>query len=779
NIIPTYDLNQDETGSPFFVMKKIEGVSLEDILKGRRNEFVKGEFSRRRLIDIFLQVCHAIEYAHSRGIFHLDLKPANIVIGKFGEVYVLDWGFAAKKDEEQKYIAGTPIYIAPERMRAQQPDARSDIYSLGVMLYRSLVKELPRNVGKMTFREYRKEFENLPIIPPRERDSSIPRDLEAIVLKAMADSPGERYQTIGELVEDVNRFLDILPVSAYESGVFGRLWKFVNRHRAATITVSSVCLALMVAGVFFWRSHISEVENQAYRERILKRVQARIPFEKATDLVDQLRGQVEKELSTDKSATLEKSRAAIKPALDLFAEAIEINPSDAEAYYELGKAYYLVRDTDKALQNFRKAYELDESYIMAHYYAGTILADAYKRHAEAQKEFEAMQLLDKNNEFSELGQARVDLAQMQYDRALERCRRIETLNPALPDFWYVRGLVHQMRKGKGDLAAALDAYDEYIKRRQDNPSAFLNRGDIHKDLGDYDAAISDYRAALSVQPDYKWALNNLGYVLYYFKEQPNEGLRYIEEALKVDDQDLFGYLNRAAIFEALKKVREAEDDYRRALWLAPDNPIVHYRMAVYLLRQERLDESEKYLNQAIKLLAKQEKLPRQSTLSVWIHRRGIVRLAKGEYADAVRDFEESIRLRGQNKIYPGLMRWVAMKLADGEPIDKSDFEKSLVVSSDSPWLAAVGAYYMGDLSDRAAARAEVLSLADTPKAKCEAYFYLGAYSYAMGDNAAASADFRSCVGTGVHLSMEYTLSWILLRKIEANNASLPVETPIK
>ncbi len=158
NILPTYDLCRDETGSPFFVMKKVEGITLDELLKKAHAEGGaihsnrdRGELSRRRLLNIFLQVCHAIQYAHSRGVCHLDLKPQNVKLGPFGEVYVLDWGFATRAEDNPKLVAGTPLYIAPERFKPGKPDARCDVYSLGVMLYRILVNQLPRDVGKTSF----------------------------------------------------------------------------------------------------------------------------------------------------------------------------------------------------------------------------------------------------------------------------------------------------------------------------------------------------------------------------------------------------------------------------------------------------------------------------------------------------------------------------------------------------------------------------------------------------------------------------------------------------
>lgn len=762
NILPTYDLCRDETGSPFFVMKKIEGVSLEGLLKASHSggeklppEWKSGEdYSRRRLINIFLQVCYAVEFAHSRGIYHLDLKPQNVKLGSFGEVYVLDWGFAARKEEDPKYIAGTPIYIAPERFTVRRPGARSDVYSLGVMLYRILTGRLPREVSKLTFREYRDHYRDFPLIPPRQRDSSVPPELEAIVLKAMSENPEGRYASAKEMAKDIERFLDLLPVSAYREGVLGRAWKCVRRHKAAAAVSAVAVAAALAVGTVAYQNHFTAIralrlqqeKDESARLRDI-RIRARMPLEKAGEIVWRHRDKIEKTASRAEKAAL------LAPAFALFDQAIAIDPAFAGAYYERGKANELARNPDAALADYRQALELDESYIMAHYYAGRIYIDL-RMPERAQAEFAAMTgMQDPDNEFAELGRAHLDLNAGRYDQALERCARVEKLNPGLSDIWYIRGLVYQKSSRHLDLDKALAAYDEFLARRQDMPSAFLNRGAIKSGKGDYDGAVADYRAALAVQPDYKWALHDLGYLLAVNLDKAAEGLDYLDQGIKVDPNDPWGYLPRAAVYDKIRQPDKAEADYRKALSLAPADPNTHYRLGVFLLQRRRFPESEKELSESIRLAGKES--------DTRYHRRGVARLAQGKYPDAVSDFEEAIRIRGSETIYPALMRWISMQLRGGEPIDRDDFERRLSAPPDKPWLSAIGSYYLGD------GRAEeALALAKTPEARCETCFYLGAGMMVKGDRPGAAEMFRQSLATGVHLYMEYALAGVFLERLQ-------------
>jgi serine/threonine-protein kinase len=147
-IPPVYELAEDDHGNPFFAMKKLSGVTLSEILHSPE---VRERFPLQRLLRAFVEICLAIEFAHSRGIIHRDLKPSNMLLGEFGEVYVLDWGVARVLDETDPREAdgphfgevtvagttlGTPGYMSPEQVRGERDlDARADVYALGCVLY--------------------------------------------------------------------------------------------------------------------------------------------------------------------------------------------------------------------------------------------------------------------------------------------------------------------------------------------------------------------------------------------------------------------------------------------------------------------------------------------------------------------------------------------------------------------------------------------------------------------------------------------------------------------
>lgn len=238
NIIPTHGLYTDEKNQLHLVIKLIEGKNLKELILEQIRDYQGmshdqlAKMERSRLIarlEIFLKICDAINYAHNKKILHRDLKPENVMVGQFNQVYVMDWGIAeireTKTQQKKESVQGTLQYLAPEIATSLSYDSRSDIYSLGVLLYNLvfLKKPFPDQVDTDEF-----YFLKLKKQPPAMKHSlgiRVPNALHRIVGKAMAVQSADRYQTVQALANDLHQFL-------YEThganSALGRLCRFLS-----------------------------------------------------------------------------------------------------------------------------------------------------------------------------------------------------------------------------------------------------------------------------------------------------------------------------------------------------------------------------------------------------------------------------------------------------------------------------------------------------------------------------------------------------------------------
>jgi serine/threonine-protein kinase len=204
-IVAVYDTGEAETPAgplPYIVMEFVDGVTLRDIVHS------EGPMPPKRALEVIADACQALNFSHQHGIIHRDVKPANIMISKSGAVKVMDFGIARALADSSSVtqtaaVIGTAQYLSPEQARGEKVDARSDVYSLGCVLYEILTGD-PPFVGDSPVAVAYQHVREDPV-PPSQRHEGISRDLDAVVLKALAKNPDNRYQTAAELRSDLVR----------------------------------------------------------------------------------------------------------------------------------------------------------------------------------------------------------------------------------------------------------------------------------------------------------------------------------------------------------------------------------------------------------------------------------------------------------------------------------------------------------------------------------------------------------------------------------------------
>jgi WD40 repeat protein/serine/threonine protein kinase len=279
-IVPVYGLGHYADGRPYYAMRFIRGDSLKEAADHFHAAEIPGRdpmersLALKELLRRFTDVCNAIEYAHSKGVLHRDLKPGNIMLGKYGETLVVDWGLAkaqVKSDSQASLdlnetplmpssigdsshtqmgsAIGTPAFMSPEQAagRLDLLGPASDVYSLGATLYYILTGQT--SVMSPELAEVLRCVQKGDITPPREVNPLIDRPLDAICMKAMARDPLDRYASAADLKSDIDRWLDDSPVTAWREPLITKIRRWFNHHRGlATATLVGIAVATISLG---------------------------------------------------------------------------------------------------------------------------------------------------------------------------------------------------------------------------------------------------------------------------------------------------------------------------------------------------------------------------------------------------------------------------------------------------------------------------------------------------------------------------------------------------
>ncbi|TVS19291.1 MAG: serine/threonine-protein kinase [Planctomycetaceae bacterium] len=479
-IVPVYSLGSHPDGRPYYAMRLIYGQTLRAAVDTFHQQFSQSPNSSWPIVELhqllrrFIDVCHAVQYAHSRGVIHRDLKPANVMLGKFGETLVVDWGLAkvvgrtdAFRDLAEQSLhprgtgsgssataqgstIGTPAFMSPEQA-AGDPDQigpASDVYGLGATLYYVLTGQVPF-AGK-TLKSILAKVERGEFPQPRQVRASCPVALEAICLKAMALSPTDRYPTAKGLIADLERWIADEPVSAYQETRSERLARWMRRHRtgvqaaaAILVSVALISSAAMLVVTNAWRN-----EKAAREAAVESKAEAVQRFRQAREAVDRWMTGAGHELGY--YPALQKTRLRLlEQAADDYEDFVRTHSDDHDLELERGRAYVRLghlRLSLKDVSGAKRAYETAQLVF-------TAAAERQPNDPECQVDLADCRI---NLGLVALETHDYGVARRKYDAAIEQ---LERLLERVPDDVRARGSLATALLNRGELLADLASLD--------------------------------------------------------------------------------------------------------------------------------------------------------------------------------------------------------------------------------------------------------------------------------------------------------------------------------
>jgi len=671
-IVPVYEAGRWPTGEPFFAMKLVAGKPLDQVIAaaGTLDE-------RLALMPRLAAACDAIAYAHSQRVIHRDLKPGNILIGDFGETVVIDWGLAkdldavespdsanrAPRRPSQKLMSpkstasstltvagavmGTPAYMAPEQARGEQVDQRADVFALGAMLYHVLAGVPPYNARTAT--DVIAAAALGKVVPLADRQKHAPRDLVAIVSRAMAPLPADRYPDAGVFAEELRRFMTGRLVDAHRYTAAQRLGRFIKRHRGAFTVATIAVIAFAVLGTAAIRRIVEARDEAEHAEQI-----ATTRGAAAEKLIDYMMTHVQRQLTQIGRLDLMAGLSTeVKGYYDTLSKIPGSMPAEderrmAEAIELIGRAEHQSGKPDQALATWGEArtklvgligadtgprtLHLRAMIAKLDYESGTVFLERgrYERAAnyfsEARHEYEELRREAPTDRSLMLGAADND------DQLGDMLRREGKLDEAFEQYNHAKTLRDQAQ-GNGRVTDEVMALS----------TSHLKLGSIYQSRGESSLAADEYNASLKLreslmttQPDnalvQKAVLDTL------------EQLAIVESSLGDDATAIAMYQRALPITQALAQRDPTNIDweYQRGNVLAD--------LGQALVQTGQFVDGQSQIERAVEvdrgLAARDPKTSRyRIALARALVRNGDARLALGKPDDALAMYKESSDLR--------------------------------------------------------------------------------------------------------------------------------------
>ena len=678
NIIPVYDIQQEENGELYFTMRKVEGKTLREIfvLKKENSDINAEKYDESQLLSIFFKVCDAVSYAHSQGVIHRDLKPDNIMIGEFGEVYVMDWGIAkvltkTSQESEIDSIAfsnaspqseletvggmGTQGYMPPEQAEdAASVKYTADIYALGKILKECFTLFSPMEELNLKIEKARQDLKNLEDEPELHNDlfeGEVPEEILAIIDKATKEKETERYFSIGELTQDLRFYQKNMKVSVKEYGPFEATLKWVSRNKQKVFLGSAAFGMFLFFCCTFYFYHKKEKEKE-----FKKYIEQAIENKKQAESVDL--ENLDKEGSGKKIGRLLYALNFLNYALYLYPD----EPNTEQTKWEVGTtiinlcyktkdyqlATYIANDLQK-LMTLPKNLEQENLIQQVQKEQTKLETEQLKRVNYWEKRFKEGEL-----EEGEFEDAVFELSQMQEEKVFEKLLSLfgegkeyflkQQMRKPDPYKELLYSMIIEVlgRSGKKRAVSPLLETLQHFEKEMFYSSKVTLSLSTQDYLYSVTKALANLKAEKAVDTVFKirWKMGQSS--LFWnkttlaSKKLASNLIQFYSNELSKKPGSAFFYNARGLAKYYKKDFKGALEDYNQALKLNPKLPEIYDNKGILEKDRGNLKEAIKEFDQAIKLNPK--------FFSAY-NGRGTVKEKLKDYQGAIEDFNQAIQIK--------------------------------------------------------------------------------------------------------------------------------------
>ncbi|MBI3272666.1 MAG: tetratricopeptide repeat protein [Planctomycetes bacterium] len=722
NVVQVHDVGAWE-GRHYFTMDFIQGESLAVAMD---------KLPPRRFLEILRDVALALHAAHEAGVVHRDVKPANILLDGAGRPYVTDFGLAKEVRQEgasrltvSGAIMGTPQYMAPEQADGRSADIgpRTDVWSLGVLLYAQLAGRMPFDGDTLMaiLHAIASKDPELPsrVHAPGERRRAVHRDLETVCLKCLERDPARRYASAEALAADLGRFLDGEPILARPVSLTERVVRRALKHRKVLLPIAAALLAAAGFGVYAWRAggeRARAVEEAASSKRSEATTSAEAEADRFLLQAEGLWREA-KVLLYRTDVPIERYHEKLRSAMDVYERASARAPRYGWIYESRGRLRIQAKELNGAQEDLERAAAL----------LGAERGKAARR---------------------SLGRVYLEQSfELTFD-SKEEADRVARKEEA--DRWRARALV-ELEASSGEIEWRGTAEEGENARRLADGFAALSRGDAARAEAVFREGLEksndeECAWALSLVPGPRdatdWPSRALGmrprYARAYLararvhlrKSEHDAAIADAEEVLKLTPRDGHAFLVRGVARHYKADVEGAVADYGRALELEPRLAFAYTSRAAARSGKRDFDGAIADLTEALKLLP---------AFGMAYVRRGDARRQKGEREAAFSDYAEGIRLSphdGTAFLYRGIAR-AAEGDAGGAIADYTEAIRLSPLDRTGYYYRGTARYKQGELEGAIADYTEVLKLdpdyADAYQGRSVARYLKGEYDASMAD----------------------------------------------